>query len=71
MFLINLPVGLLSLFLVTIFVEEPPALRKERRKLLSKGLRVDWRGFVLLALFLGGLEVTLDRGQREDWFSAR
>ncbi|HZY55236.1 MAG TPA: DHA2 family efflux MFS transporter permease subunit, partial [Reyranella sp.] len=52
-FLINLPVGLLSLFLVTIFVEEPPALRKERRKLLSKGLRIDWQGFVLLALFLG------------------
>lgn len=69
-FLINLPVGLLSLALVTIFVEEPPALRKERRKLLSKGLRIDWQGFVLLALFLGGLEVTLDRGQREDWFSS-
>jgi len=69
-FLINLPVGLLSLFLVTIFVEEPRALRKERRKLLSKGLRIDWQGFVLLALFLGGLEVTLDRGQREDWFSS-
>jgi DHA2 family multidrug resistance protein len=69
-FLINLPVGLLSLFLVTIFVEEPPTLRKERRKLLSKGLRIDWQGFVLLALFLGCLEVTLDRGQRDDWFSS-
>jgi len=69
-FLINLPIGLLSLFLVTIFVEEPPVLRRERRKLLSKGLRIDWQGFVLLALFLGCLEVTLDRGQREDWFSS-
>lgn len=69
-FLINLPIGLLSLVLVTIFVEEPPVIRKERRKLLSKGLHIDWQGFVLLALFLGCLEVTLDRGQREDWFSS-
>lgn len=69
-FLINLPIGLLSLALVTIYVEEPPALRRERRQLLSKGLRIDWQGFGLLALFLGGLEVTLDRGQREDWFSS-
>ncbi|HEY4171318.1 MAG TPA: DHA2 family efflux MFS transporter permease subunit, partial [Reyranella sp.] len=70
-FLINLPIGLLSLVLVTIFVDEPPVIRRERRKLLSKGLRIDWQGFALLALFLGGLEVTLDRGQREDWFSSR
>ena len=69
-FLINLPIGLLSLVLVTIYVDEPLALVKARRKLLSKGLRVDWQGFALVALFLGCLEVTLDRGQREDWFSS-
>ena len=69
-FLINLPIGLLSLARVTIFVDEPPVLRKARAKLFSKGLRIDWQGFALLALFLGGLEVTLDRGQREDWFSS-
>ncbi len=69
-FLINLPFGVMSLILVAIFVDEPPALRRERRKLLSKGLRIDWQGFTLLALFLGCLEVTLDRGQREDWFSS-
>jgi DHA2 family multidrug resistance protein len=69
-FLINVPIGLLSLTLVSIFVDEPPALKKAREKLLRKGLRIDFVGFALVALFLGSLEVTLDRGQREDWFSS-
>jgi len=69
-FLINVPVGALSLFLVNMFVDEPAALKKTRARLLKNGLKVDVAGFVLVALFLGGLEVTLDRGQREDWFSS-
>jgi DHA2 family multidrug resistance protein len=69
-FLINVPIGALSLFLVNIFVEEPPLLEKQRKKLVKKGLSVDLVGFALVALFLGCLEVTLDRGQREDWFSS-
>src|SRR6201996_44192 len=60
-FLINVPIGLLSLTLVSIFVEEPEALRKRSKELLSKGLRVDFVGFILVALTLGCLEVTLDR----------
>jgi DHA2 family multidrug resistance protein len=66
-FLINLPIGLLSLFLVNIFVNEPPALALSKKK---KGDRVDIIGFALIALFLGCLEVTLDRGQVDDWFSS-
>ncbi len=69
-FLINLPIGLLSLVLVSIFVEEPPALIEARERLTAGGMRVDWQGFALIALFLGCLEVTLDRGQRDDWFSS-
>jgi DHA2 family multidrug resistance protein len=69
-FLINLPIGILSLVLVSLFVEEPAALKKQRKKLLAKGLNVDFIGFILVALFLGCLEVTLDRGEREDWFSS-
>jgi len=68
-FLINVPVGILSLFLVHSFVNEPKALIDDRKKLLERGLRVDFIGFILVALFLGCLEVTLDRGQRDDWFS--
>ena len=69
-FLINLPVGILSLILVSIFVVEPPALKRRSRELRAGGLRVDFVGFLLAALFLGCLEVTLDRGQRDDWFGS-
>jgi DHA2 family multidrug resistance protein len=66
-FLINLPIGLLSLFLVNIFVDEPPALKKAAEE--KKG-KFDFVGFALIALFLGCLEVTLDRGQTDDWFAS-
>lgn len=69
-FLINVPVGILSLSLVSIFVDEPQALVRDRKRLWKRGLRVDVIGFALVALFLGCLELTLDRGQREDWFSS-
>jgi DHA2 family multidrug resistance protein len=69
-FLINVPVGALSLILVSRFVDEPEALKRDRAKLLKGGLKVDFVGFILVALFLGLLEVTLDRGQTDDWFSS-
>jgi DHA2 family multidrug resistance protein len=69
-FLINVPIGILSLVLVTLFVEEPEALKRQTRRLRKKGLSIDIVGFALVALFLGCLEVTLDRGQRDDWFSS-
>jgi MFS transporter, DHA2 family, multidrug resistance protein len=69
-FLVNVPVGIISLILVHFLVQEPEALEKERRKLLKKGLNVDLIGFALVALGLGCLEVTMDRGQRDDWFGS-
>jgi DHA2 family multidrug resistance protein len=69
-FLINVPVGALSLVLVHAFVDEPKALIQERKALVAGGVKVDFIGFILVALFLGLLEVTLDRGQRDDWFSS-
>jgi len=69
-FLINVPIGILSLVLVSIFVEEPELLKQQSRRLRARGLRVDYIGFLLAGLFLGCLEITLDRGQREDWFSS-
>ncbi|HEX3667060.1 MAG TPA: DHA2 family efflux MFS transporter permease subunit [Rhizomicrobium sp.] len=69
-FFINIPVGILSLALTTFFVDEPEAIREQRDKILQGGLRVDYPGFAFEALFLGCLEVTLDRGQRDDWFSS-
>ena len=69
-FLINLPVGLASLFLVSIFVDEPKALREQTAKLRAGGLRIDYIGFAFAALLFACLEVTIDRGQTDDWFSS-
>jgi DHA2 family multidrug resistance protein len=66
-FFINLPVGILSLLLTSSLVHDPPYLV---RKSLGHGFRVDYMGFGLLALGLGSLEIVLDEGQRNDWFSS-
>jgi DHA2 family multidrug resistance protein len=69
-FLINLPVGLISLTLTYIFVYEPKALVDERRKLLSRGLSIDYVGFALVVLGFGSLQILLDRFERDDGFSS-
>ncbi len=65
-FFINLPVGLLSLYLSNRMVEDPPYLIA--RKEASKHLKVDFMGLGLVALGVGLLEFTLDKGQEKDWF---
>jgi len=69
-FLINVPMGLISLFLVGTLVSEPSGSEEERQRLLRKGLRVDYVGFALVAVGLGSLEYVLDEGQRSDWFGS-
>jgi MFS transporter, DHA2 family, multidrug resistance protein len=69
-FLINIPVGILSLFLVNLYVDEPAVMKRDREELWKGGLKVDWPGFLFVALFLGFLEINIDRGQRDDWFSS-
>ncbi|HTT05515.1 MAG TPA: DHA2 family efflux MFS transporter permease subunit [Steroidobacteraceae bacterium] len=69
-FLINLPVGLASLLLVSIFVDEPKPMREQTAKLRAEGLRIDYIGFAFSALLFACLEVTIDRGQTDDWFAS-
>jgi DHA2 family multidrug resistance protein len=69
-FFINAPIGVISLFLVQWLVSEPAILERERRALWERGLKIDWVGFLLIAMALGGLEIVLDKGQREDWFQS-
>src|SRR5271165_3685343 len=66
-FFINIPVGILSLVLTSLLIFDPPYLK---RKSLGRGFKIDYMGFGLLALGLGALEVVLDEGQKEDWFSS-
>src|ERR1700729_955868 len=65
-FLMNLPVGLLALFLVFTFVEDPPFLRR----LTLKESTVDYVGFGFLAIGIAFLQIVLDKGQEDDWFGS-
>jgi DHA2 family multidrug resistance protein len=69
-FLINVPVGVVLVFLILALVADPPELVAERERRLREGIRIDYIGFALLALGLGALQVVLDRGQQDDWFSS-
>lgn len=69
-FFINLPVGVLSLGLTWWFVSDSPQVIKDRAKLLSRGLQIDYVGFILVVVGFGALQVVLDKYDREDGFSS-
>jgi DHA2 family multidrug resistance protein len=69
-FLINVPVGIAAWFLTEIFVDEPKQVKADRQRKIAGGLRIDYVGVILVALSLGLFELTLDRGEREDWFAS-
>jgi DHA2 family multidrug resistance protein len=68
-FLINLPVGLLSLALIYLLVDEPKAIREETRKFRANFI-FDWLGCILVACTFGSLQVVLDRFQEDDGFAS-
>ncbi len=63
-FYINLPVGVLALFMANLYIEDPPYLRHA-----FKGA-IDYLGFWLMAIWLGTMQLVLDKGQEADWFEA-
>jgi len=62
-FYINVPIGIISILMVLFFIIDPPYM--ERRK-----MRIDYWGLIFLVIGLGCLQIVLDKGQREDWFSS-
>jgi MFS transporter, DHA2 family, multidrug resistance protein len=65
-FFLNIPVGILSIYLTSRIVEDPPYLKRVRKKVGS----VDGIGLGLLALTIGALQIMLDKGQEKDWFGS-
>jgi len=64
-FLINVPVGVIAMALIALLLTETPKAQVRR----GDG-RFDFVGFMLIATFLGALEVVLDRGLEDDWFAS-
>ncbi len=63
-FYINIPIGVLAVFMISRFVHDPPYIKN------AKPGAFDNLGFGLLCLWTGCLQIILDKGQEVDWFSA-
>lgn len=63
-FYINIPIGIFAIFMILRYVEDPPYIKE------AKPGRFDAIGLGLLAVWLGCLQIILDKGQEDDWFSA-
>ena len=62
-FLVNVPIGIISILMVSLFIVNPPYMERARMK-------IDYWGLFLLTAGIGCLQLVLDKGQREDWFSS-
>jgi DHA2 family multidrug resistance protein len=66
-FFLNVPVGLVSLFLTSRLLVDPPYLVEARKR---KGVPIDFPGLALVALGVGALQIVLDKGQEDDWLAS-
>jgi DHA2 family multidrug resistance protein len=65
-FFINLPVGIVTLFLIYRLIEDPPWVKRAK----GAGIKIDYIGVALLTLGVGALQILLDKGQEDDWFGS-
>jgi len=62
-FYINVPIGLISLFLTNRLVEDPPFLKREQER--RRGIRADYVGLGLITLAIASLQIALDKGRSQ------
>jgi DHA2 family multidrug resistance protein len=65
-FFINIPVGILAFVLVTRLIDDPPWIKPDK----SRIGQMDFLGLSFLSLAMGGLQIMLDKGEENDWFSS-
>ena len=62
-FFINIPVGIVCVFLASRFIHDPPYLAQEKGSF-------DIPGLALMTVGLGALQLMLEKGQEKDWFES-
>ena len=63
-FFINVPIGILTLWLAKVLLEDPPYAQKQ------DNVKLDKIGFSFLVLWLVSMQVIFDKGNDVDWFNA-
>ena len=63
-FFINVPVCVIGLIMLELFVHDPPYIRRGT-------LRMDYWGLGMLVTGIASLQIMLDKGQEDDWFSSQ
>jgi DHA2 family multidrug resistance protein len=62
-FYINIPIGIISILMAMMFIQDPPYMQRMKMK-------IDYWGLALLTVGLGCLQIVLDKGQQDNWFES-
>lgn len=62
-FYINIPFGIVNLFMILRYLDDPPYLVREQGQ-------IDWPGLAFMIAGLGALQLLLEQGQDKDWFNS-
>src|SRR6266853_789712 len=62
-FYINIPFGIASIVMTSLYIFDPPYIKRTSN-------RIDYWGMGMLVLGIGSLQVMLDKGQEQDWFAS-
>ena len=63
-FYINIPIGVMALYMINKYIHDPSYIKN------AKVSRFDNIGFGSLIVWVGCLQIILDKGQEVDWFAA-
>jgi MFS transporter, DHA2 family, multidrug resistance protein len=69
-FFINLPIGIISIILTSLFVNESEKAKEVAKEAIAKAKKVDWIGIFLFVTGIAALEVFLGEGPKEGWFES-
>lgn len=63
-FFINIPIGIIATIMCSIFLEDPPYIKKGTIQ------KIDYIGFIALIVWLVTLQLVLDNGQKMNWLES-